>query len=280
MIAVLLNNFGNFINRVLKFMVTYQSIVPDGGDLPGPLSPENDVDADFIRDVNGLLKDYIEAMDVVKLRSGLQIVMLLSARGNSYLQGAGLGNALRDTNPQRCAQVVARAVNLIYILSTLVYPFMPSISESILKQLNAPARTVPEVISHDILAGHQIGKPEHLFKKIDGKMGDVWREKFAGNKPTTSAGAPNPDGTQVASGASKKKTKGPNKAATSGSVQNNGMKTAEVLVWEKKVADQGQIVRELKARTPQTPELDEEIAAAVVELKKLKVELAVHQKEA
>jgi methionyl-tRNA synthetase len=238
------------------------------------LSPENDVDADFIRDVNGLLKDYIEAMDAVKLRSGLQIVMQVSARGNAYLQGAGLSNTLRDTDAKRCAQVVARALNLIYILSALTYPYMPAISESILRQLNAPARTVPEVISHDILAGHHIGKPEHLFKRIDEKMADFWREKFAGNRPATATATPNPDGV------SKKKAKGPNKTAiNNNAVQNDGPKSAEVLAWEKKVAEQGQIVRELKAVAPKTQELDEEIAAAVAELKKLKVELAVYQKE-
>jgi hypothetical protein len=49
--------------------------------------------------------------------------------------------------------------------SSLIYPFMPATSDSILTQLNAPARVVPDVLSTDILAGHHIGKPEHLFKK-------------------------------------------------------------------------------------------------------------------
>jgi methionyl-tRNA synthetase len=244
------------------------------------LSPDGDIDADFINDVNGLLKDYIEALDAVKLRLGLQIVMQLSARGNGYLQAAGLGNSLRDNTPKRCAQVIARAINLIYILSTLTYPYMPATSESILKQLNAPARTVPTVIAHDVLAGHQIGKPEHLFKKIDEKMADVWRGKFAGIKPAAVTATPATDGTHGAPGTSKKKGKAANKAVADSSVQSNGPKTADVLAWEEKVATQGQAVRELKAKTPKTPELDEEVAAAVVELKKLKAELAVYQKQA
>ena len=163
--------------------IVLEETVADSGDGPEPLSPNDELDAEFVSDVNGLLKDYITAMDAVKLRSGLQIVMHVSARGNLYLQSSGLNKALKAENPKRCAQVVVRAINLIYVLSTLVYPFMPSISESVLEQLNAPARAAPEVLSIDIFPGHQVGTPEHLFRKIDEKMIDVYKEKFAGNKP-------------------------------------------------------------------------------------------------
>lgn len=163
MAHLLYHSFGNFVNRALKFVSSqYDGVIPDGGDQPGPLSPNDDVDAEFISEANGLLKDYLDAMESVKLRLGLHTVMLLSARGNLYLQASGLNKALMNDNPKRCAQVVSRAINLIYVLSALIFPFMPSTSDSILEQLNAPARSVPEVLSTDILPGHEIGTPEHL----------------------------------------------------------------------------------------------------------------------
>jgi len=58
----------------------------------------------------------------------------------------------------------------------------------------------------------------------------------------------------------------------------NGPKSAEALVLEVKIAEQGGLVRELKARTPKTKELEEETAAAVAELKRLKAELAALSK--
>ena len=263
------------MNRALKFVAAvYDSIIPDSGDEPGPLSPNDELDAEFVSDVNGLLKDYITAMDAVKLRSGLQIVMHVSARGNLYLQSSGLNKALKAENPKRCAQVVVRAINLIYVLSALVYPFMPSTSGSVLEQLNAPARAVPEVLSIDILPGHQVGTPEHLFKKIDDKMIDVYKEKFAGIKPTPSG--PDPDATHVAPGASKKKAKG--KAPGPG--EDTGPKTAEVLAWEEKVKVQGDVVRELKAKSTKSAEDQVEITKAVDDLKRLKAELASYQRKA
>ena len=53
-------------------------MIPDGEDAPGPYSPNDANDADFISNINSLLKDYSDAMDAVKIRLGLQIVMLIS----------------------------------------------------------------------------------------------------------------------------------------------------------------------------------------------------------
>ncbi|KAG6813405.1 hypothetical protein H0H92_011383 [Tricholoma furcatifolium] len=264
---VLLNNFGNFINRTLKFVSSlYDGVIPDGGDEPGLLSPNDEHDAEFITAVNGLLKDYLDAMEAVKLRLGLQTVMLVSMRGNNYLQSSGLNKALMASDPKRCAQVVSRAVNLIYVLSALVYPFMPATSDSILTQLNAPARVVPEVLSTDILAGHTIGKPEHLFKKIEENMIEVWRTKFSGETPAA-------DAAQDAAKASKK-GKAAKKAAPQVAPDPNMPKTPEMLALEAKVAEQGELVRGLKGQTPKTAELDAQIKDAVDGLKALKAELA------
>ncbi|KAI0784527.1 methionyl-tRNA synthetase [Abortiporus biennis] len=276
---ILLNNFGNFVNRVLKFTsANYDSIVPDSGDAPGPLSPNDETDAEFISDVNNLIKEYIDALEAVKIRLGLQIVMQLSARGNLYLQSSGLNKTLMTENPKRCAQVIHRAINLIWILSAVVHPFMPETSDAILDQLNAPARAVPDVIANDILAGHHIGKPEHLFKKIDEKMIDVWKAKFGGSEQhaAVAAAEPNADATH---GLSKRKAAAAKKAAQKAAAEaaESGPKSAEVLAFEQRVAEQGHKVRELKAN-PKSEENDKEIGIAVEYLKKLKQELSELQK--
>lgn len=272
-------SFGNFVNRALKFVsANYDGVIPDGGDEPGLISPNDETDAEFISDINNLLKDYIDAMEAVKLRLGLHTVMLLSARGNLYLQSSGLNKTLMTENPKRCAQVVSRAVNLIYILSAMAHPFMPATEDAVLTQLNAPARSVPTVFANDILAGHYIGTPDHLFKKIDEKMADVWMQKFGGSPPAASD-EPSADATHVVPGMSKRKAEAAKKAAAKAAAAavDAAPKTAEVLAWEQKVADQGQVVRDLKAK-PKSEETDKEIAVAVDELKKLKAELSEFQK--
>lgn len=198
----LLANLGNFVNRAIKFVnAKYDSIVPGIKDTQGGVvnvdeSAASDgakIDAQFIKDVNARLVEYRQAMESTKLRSGLAIAMSISARGNLYLQDNSLDNTLFTEQPERCAQVLLNAVNLIYILSAVFHPFMPTASSDMLKQLNAPARTLPEAFSIDILPGHKLGKAAYLFQRIDNtdnKQEAEWQRQFGGHQePTAAAGA-------------------------------------------------------------------------------------------
>ena len=271
-------SFGNFVNRVLKFVsAKFNGEVPDGGDIPGPLSLKDDPDSAFITEVNGLLAAYLEAMDSVKLRLGLQTVMLLSARGNLYLQQSGLGNALFADNQKRCAQVVSRALNFIYVLSAVVFPFMPATSGAMLAQLNAPARTVPSALGHDVLPGHKIGTPAHLFKKIDEKLADVWRQRFGGGAPAPEETAAAAGATKGPGGLSKRKAAAAKKAADKeAKVKDEVIKSDKVLELEAQIKAQGDVVRLLKEREKkQGPAAG--LANALAELLRLKATLTEEQ---
>lgn len=263
------------MNRALTFIAKrYDGVIPDGGDNEGPLSLNDEQDAEFISDVNKLLHEYIDAMEAVKLRLGLQTIMLLSSKGNGYLQSAGLTAALMKNEPKRCAQVICRAANLIYTLGVLAEPFMPATAAAIFKQLNTPERSVPESFSIDILPGHHIGQPAHLFTLIEEKMAEIWREKFAGTNAIAQVGGLDADATHVTTTSKRKAAK----AAATSLPGPTGPKSAEVIELEAKVSGQGDAVRALKAKTPKSKDLDEEVASAVAELKRLKAELSSTQK--
>jgi methionyl-tRNA synthetase len=264
------DSFGNFVNRALKFIqAKYDGVLPDGGDAPGPISLD-DEDADFVKEINELLRTFIESMDAVKIRHGLQTLMLLSARGNLYLQQAGLGNALLADKPQRCAQVLSRAANLIYMLSAAAFPFMPSTSESILTQLNAPARVIHAHLSHDLLAGHNIGTPEHLFKKIDEKSAEVWKARFGSSEqPAPAEQQPNGAAKPLSKKQLEKERKEHSKALAAARAKDAGPKSPLILVLEEKIKTQGDAVRKLKTEKAST----EAIQEAVAQLTKLKLDL-------
>lgn len=239
-------------------------MVPDSSDPSGIIPAENNgdsADPTFVSEINDLLKDYINAMDAVKLRLGIQTVMAISARGNLYLQRSGLGNALLAESPQQCARVLLRAINLIYALSALAYPFMPSTSTEILAQLNAPARTVPEQLSVDILPGHTLGAPNHLFKKIDEKMAETWRSMFGGAQGAATEEPKEP-------AVSKRKAAAAAKKAAANAVADI-VKTPEMVELEAKITEQGERVREIKTGAVTDQSLD----AALAELLKLKASL-------
>ncbi|WVR06481.1 methionine-tRNA ligase [Kwoniella sp. DSM 27419] len=183
----LLANLGNFVNRVVKFVnAKYDSIVPGPEGFTGgeAVAEDSSIDTDFISDINARLTEFRQSMDDTKLRNGLALAMSLSARGNQYLQDNSLDNALLANQPERCARVLLNAINLIYLLSVVFHPFMPTTSEGILRQLNAPARALPTVFSIDILPGHKLGKAEYLFKRIENVNGEQekkWQKQFGGD---------------------------------------------------------------------------------------------------
>ncbi|KDN48599.1 hypothetical protein RSAG8_02586, partial [Rhizoctonia solani AG-8 WAC10335] len=240
---VLLKNFGNLVNRVIKFLTDkFNGVIPESGDAPGPLPPnEDEADPTFVSEINDLLTEYLDSMDRVKLRHSLNLVMSISARGNAYLQRCNLTKALLEKDPKRCAQVLSRALNLIYTLSALIHPFMPSTSDAILRQLNAPARVIPSVLSTDILPGHKLGAPELLFAPIKETKADEWRNKFGGAQ----------------------------KAAAKAAKANAPPvpKTPEIVELEVKVKAQGERVRAIKEGKAQEGETLETALAELLALK-------------
>lgn len=110
----------------------------------------------------------------------------------------------------RGATIISLCVNLSYLLSTLIYPYMPNVSATIRKQLNVPLFKVrnesPNEKDYDsgnitpgsyeypvfyntftnfIKEGHKIGKVEPLFKMIAEADVKALKERFGGKQDET-----------------------------------------------------------------------------------------------
>ncbi|KAJ6302357.1 hypothetical protein OIU77_016444 [Salix suchowensis] len=188
----LLNNLGNFINRVLSFLAKppgsgYGSVIPDAPDAGShPLTNK------LAEEVGKYVEQYLEAMEKVKLKQGLKTAMSISSEGNAYLQESQFWRLYKEDLPS-CSIVVKTSLGLVYLLACLLEPFMPSFSVEVFKQLNLP----PEQASlcdekgdmdkakrpWEILpAGHKIGTPEPLFKELKIEEVEDYRKKFAGSQ--------------------------------------------------------------------------------------------------
>ncbi|PVH91348.1 hypothetical protein DM02DRAFT_347337 [Periconia macrospinosa] len=100
---LLLKNFGNFVNRVLKFTNSqhYENVVPKWTEYhEDPFDVWKD-------DANKLLAQYIRELDAVKLRAALSTVLLLSQHGNLFLQSNKLDNSLAANEPSKSAAMKA-----------------------------------------------------------------------------------------------------------------------------------------------------------------------------
>lgn len=180
----LLAKLGNLVNRVIKFVIAqYGSVIPEF------TVPETESFNLFLENVTNLVRQYIEDMDSVHLRAGVQTAMRIAEWGNQLIQDNRLDNTLIKNDKELADAVVGTVLNLIYLLSSVFAPYMPATSKSILEQLDAPFQLIPTL--EDIKdgwkptalkAGHTISKPKYLFTKIDAKKADEWREMFGGSQ--------------------------------------------------------------------------------------------------
>lgn len=177
----LLANLGNFVNRLIKFVnssTKYNGVIPENN----PQQALGSTFTNFEKDVNNLLNEYVTAMEDIQLRRGLELAMQISARGNQFLQENKLDNNLFTNTPEKANAVVSVGLNLIYVLSAILSPYMPETSEGILEQLAAPARSIPDKFDFALLPGHNIGKAKYLFKRIEEAKIDEWRQKYGGQQ--------------------------------------------------------------------------------------------------
>ncbi|CAK4011768.1 methionine--tRNA ligase, cytoplasmic [Lecanosticta acicola] len=164
----LLNNFGNFVNRVLKFVnseKTYKSVVPA---YPTDIDPEvQKALTEHVAETNAKLKEYLKEMDAVHLKQGLVCAREISSLGNGLLQANKTDNNLFTNERARCDAVVNLAINHIHLLASVIAPYMPATTKSILSQLQAELLIIPDRWeAKSISEDHKIGAAQHLFTKI------------------------------------------------------------------------------------------------------------------
>ncbi|KDP39347.1 hypothetical protein JCGZ_01104 [Jatropha curcas] len=188
----LLNNLGNFINRVLSFIAKpsgtgYGSIIPES-----PNADSHPLTKKLAQEVGKYVEQYVEAMEKVKLKQGLKTAMSISSEGNAYLQESQFWKLYKEDQPS-CNIVMRTSVGLVYLLACLLEPFIPSFSLEVFKQLNlSPEQASLSDEKGDIdkakrpwefvPPNHKIGPPEPLFKELKDEEVDFFRKKFAGSQ--------------------------------------------------------------------------------------------------
>lgn len=180
----LLANLGNFANRVIRFLHSnYQSVVPNPQKGYQAIAEQGRESFEGWRErINAQVSVYLESMEVTKLKIALKAALAISTIGNELLAAQKLDNALFNNQRSVCDSVLYEAINILYLLSSLFYPFIPDACEDLLKQLNAPLSPIPDsYLENSILPGHRIGNPFHLFSRIEPDQVKKLKEKYGGS---------------------------------------------------------------------------------------------------
>jgi len=158
----LIANVGNLVNRTIVFLSNnFEGVVPK------PRLEESD--QKFLAEQVQAGESVRALLDEMKIKDALSQVMHCAKNANKYFQDNKPWAAIKE-DPGRAGTILFVLINQVKDLGILVEPFMPNTSENIFRQMNIEPRKWRDLGKPTVDAGHHIGKPEILFKKIDDKM--------------------------------------------------------------------------------------------------------------
>ncbi|MCK4634846.1 MAG: methionine--tRNA ligase [Candidatus Aenigmarchaeota archaeon] len=149
----LANNFGNFAQRTISFICkNFDDKVPEGSSSK----------------VQETVKEKIEKSEKFweesRLREGLEEILSISALGNEYFQKEEPWKTIKE-DKEKAAHCLYNCANILKDLCILFYPVIPSSCEKLAEQLKIKIDW--KNLGKNLKPGHEIGKPEILFRKIE-----------------------------------------------------------------------------------------------------------------
>ncbi|WP_411029653.1 methionine--tRNA ligase [Spongiimicrobium sp. 3-5] len=158
--------FGNFVNRVAVLTNKYYNgIVPKPGDF-------NDVDKQTLGALKKFPDSVSASIDRYRFREAGQELMNLARLGNKYLADEEPWKIIKE-DEDRVRTIMYVALQITAALTVLGEPFLPFTSKKLrhILAISSEAKQMSwETVSNQtelLQAGHQIGKAELLFRKIE-----------------------------------------------------------------------------------------------------------------
>jgi len=175
--------FGNFINRVVVLTNKYYNgLVPE----PGIYS---EVDEKTIAELKAYPSVIASSIERYRFREAQGELMNLARLGNKYLADEEPWKLIK-TDEDRVKTIMYVALQIASALSIISEPFLPFTSAKLKKMLNQADEESNNTPDWDIIgtkeallpAGHQIGKGELLFSKIEDEQMEKQLEKLEATK--------------------------------------------------------------------------------------------------
>ncbi|MCS7143089.1 MAG: methionine--tRNA ligase [Aigarchaeota archaeon] len=153
---VLIATYGNFINRVMSLVVSRcGGVVPK----PGKMDSQADRTLSYALSCGERVAESVENSEI---RAGFLHVLNLAQEGNRYLSEARPWEGESDYKT-----VLYVLIQVVHALSVISYPYLPFTSARVRRMLNVDERPARwDEYRAQIPPGHNIGKPEILFRKI------------------------------------------------------------------------------------------------------------------
>ena len=175
--------YGNFVNRALQLTKKYyDGVVPACGEL-------TNYDKETLKEFSDVKQEVEKLLDVFKFRDAQKEAMNLARIGNKYLADCEPWKVIK-TDPERVKTILHISLQLVANLAIAFEPFLPFSSEKLRKMLNMETFEWNQLGNTDLLkAGHQLGEPALLFKKIEDSAIEAQMQRLEDIKKLNEAAA-------------------------------------------------------------------------------------------
>ncbi len=168
--------YGNFVNRSLVLTAKYfDSKVPQAGEL-------TEYDKEVLAESAQIKSELEQLLNNFKFRDAQKETMNLARIGNKYLADTEPWK-LAKTDMERVGTILNISLQLVANLAIAFEPFLPFSSQKLRDMLNMDTFEWSSLGRTDLLqAGHQLGKPELLFEKIEDHVIEEQIQKLLATK--------------------------------------------------------------------------------------------------
>ena len=180
----LLAIFGNFVNRTLVLTKKYfDGKVPQRNEL-------HEIDQATLESMKAFPEKISSSIELYRFREALSELMNLARLGNKYLTDNEPWKIFK-TDTARVETVLNISLQIAANLAVLSEPFLPFSAAKLTNMLKTNTLKWNDAGSADLLhAGHQLGKPEFLFEKIEDAEVEKQVRKLLDTKKANEANAP------------------------------------------------------------------------------------------
>jgi methionyl-tRNA synthetase len=164
--AHLANSMGNLLNRTLSMLVKY---------FDGEVKSEFKVQSELFDKALETVKSVKHHFDYFEVQEGAQRIIELVDITNKYVTDNAPWTLAKEGNMGKCGEVLTTVLEIMCVISSLIYPYCPNIAKDMAAQLSYDLNTkLDDIVCDNIKIGHLIDKEniKPVFLRIDSELAD------------------------------------------------------------------------------------------------------------
>ncbi|VVB58210.1 Methionine--tRNA ligase [Candidatus Anstonella stagnisolia] len=170
----LLANIGNLVNRVMVFSQReFEGKVPKG--------KVRKEDEEFVGSQKEKFERITQLLEKVQIKEALHVAMSAGKEANAYFQKNKPWETAK-TSREDCESAIYVLLHQVKDLAIVLEPYLPNTSAGIFEQLNVKQEKWDGIGKLSLKAGHKLGEPKILFKKIEAAEISKFKAKYSGRQ--------------------------------------------------------------------------------------------------